>query len=551
MENNNATALYFQKPGRDKLIFLLIFSFVLIRFCYYGFHYNYQLDDYIQYHNYTVGTQNPLKLMTSLGLWGNRPLAWLADLLVWSRFFPVMILGAAPVSALFAASACLFRWVFARHFGTSYLFCAVYALLPLGFEGTYWMSAATRIVAGLFFTALTLYEFEKWCESGKVLRLVLFIVCQLLSCGFYEQVLILSVVAVLLLAALNLKPNRRRALCGLAAIVNAGIYFVFVAYFSHNTIFSGRGDLIRPTSGYYWHTVFPDVLRQVKHAFLGGGYYTLVKGLGRGVQLLLADLNFLYIAVLLVLAVLLFLFMKASKSQAKNPVTGLIAGLLLTLAPVSIFFLLANSWLSLRGTVASFCGLALIADILFTLLFGRRKAFHLISAGAAAVFAVVCCVASVSELHDYRETTRQDLQFVQLLDDALTSDGLMRKELRVGILNLEATYLEDQNYYYHEHIHGVTESGWSLHGALESTAGYFIPDLETLPQKPMYAPWDSGAKQLNSFSALYLYSGGGLIRVAAIPAGAGRYDIFTADGRLAGHAWEEDRYGYLSLEPGF
>ncbi|UOO37506.1 hypothetical protein IZU99_09695 [Oscillospiraceae bacterium CM] len=530
------------KNNLERLFFPLVFALIFIRYCYYGFSYFYQLDDYIQYHNLTAGTQSIWALLTSLGLLGNRPLAWMADLFVWSHLFPVMIFGVAVISALFAASACLFRHVFSRHFGTSPIFLFVYTLLPLGFEGTYWMSAATRIVVGLFFAAAALDAFDRWCDSGRIRLLILFFFCQLLACGFYEQVLIFSVTAILLFSGIHLKKHRLRALFGLLSLVNAGLAFLFEQFFSHNSVFSGRGTLavMRDTS--YWTTVFPGVLRQMKSAFLGGGFYTLFKGFARGVTLMLSDFNGWYALGLVLLVAVVFFTVKFSDNRTSRPKLALLAGLILAVAPVTIFFVLADGWFSLRGTVTSFCGVALFADTQFLCLVGRLGNRRLIAATLAALFVFACCVASVSELHDYRQTTLQDTAFTSRLSAALRADKLMKKDLRVGIINLNASYLNDQNYFYHEHIHGVTESGWALHGALESISGYYIPDLEPLPENPMAAPWDGDTKRLDTFDALYYDDGVTLERVTAVRRPDGQFDVFSAAGEQLGYTVVADGY---------
>lgn len=537
----------FNKLDRDKLFIFIIFALIFIRYCYYGFHYYNQLDDYILYHNFTSRPQKPLPVMFSSGLLGSRPLACLGDIFFWSHFYPAMIAGVAVISVLFASSAGLLRWVFAQHFGTSYLFCVIYSLLPLGFEGTYWMSAATRIVVGLFFAALALYGFERWCHSGKIRMFLCYSIFQLLAYGLYEQVLIFSMSSVLLVAVLNFKKHRSRSLCGLFSFVNVVFYYLICLYLSHGNVFSGRGKLVSINSLYYWKIVFPSVLKQLKDAFLMGGFYTITKGFQRGIGLLLDNFNFLYVAGLLALVILLFSFVKSSKNQGKKSVSALVAGLFLAVAPVSLFFFIDNSWFSFRGTVVSFCGLALIADTLFALMFGKCKNPGQIAAWAISLFALLCCISSISELHDYRETTMQDQKFVNLLEDALKSDDLMRKGVKVGILNLNPTYLDNQNYYYHDHIHGVTESGWALHGALESFAGYYIPDLATFPQNPMYTPWNRDSSQLKIFNTLYLYEHNALMRVNAVEVKEGQYIIYTIDGKLIGDTWEENGYGYLKL----
>ena len=78
---------------------------------------------------------------------------------------------------------------------------------PLVTEGTYWMSASTRIVTGLFFAVLAGVFFVRWLEKkgNSLLSGGLFMIFQLLAYGFYEQVLVFSVTLILLLAFLERK----------------------------------------------------------------------------------------------------------------------------------------------------------------------------------------------------------------------------------------------------------------------------------------------------------------------------------------------------------
>ncbi len=178
-----------ERSERWILLFLVLFALIFFRYCYYGFEYYYQLDDYIQYYNYTAHRGSVQTIISTLGLLAARPLAGIADITVWSMFFSRMIVGVAIMSAMYAASACAFKRVFNRHFGTGYVFLAVYALLPLGFEGTYWMSASTRIVTGLFFASVSLLCFDNWFERGSKLILLLYRLLQLATYCFYEQVI--------------------------------------------------------------------------------------------------------------------------------------------------------------------------------------------------------------------------------------------------------------------------------------------------------------------------------------------------------------------------
>ena len=171
-----------------------------------------------------------------------------------------MLLGVALVSLMYAASAVLLRRIFAKYFGTGILFVIFLTLFPLVTEGTYWMSASTRIVTGLFFAVLAGVFFVRWLEKkgNSLLSGGLFMIFQLLAYGFYEQVLVFSVTLILLLAFLERKNAGCRLWLCLWSIVAAGLYFIFTAAFSESLLYSGRIETVPLTSPYYWDVFFPE-----------------------------------------------------------------------------------------------------------------------------------------------------------------------------------------------------------------------------------------------------------------------------------------------------
>ena len=141
-----------QRKGDNITFFFAVFFLIVIRFLYFGFKYFPQLHDYIQHHNYAP-QGGFFYLVERLGLLGARPLAGILDITLWSWLWQCAIVGVLILSALYAFSAVKFQEIFEKFFGTSKFFIIIYALLPLGIEGTYWMSASTRIIPGMFFAA--------------------------------------------------------------------------------------------------------------------------------------------------------------------------------------------------------------------------------------------------------------------------------------------------------------------------------------------------------------------------------------------------------------
>lgn len=528
---------------RPWLVFALIFALVLLRFCYYGFTYYPQLDDYIQLHNQSA-YYSAKAVILDMGLLSSRPLASVMDYFFWSHFWSFLMAAVALISAMYAASACLFRRVWGEYFGTGYLFLVVYALLPLGMEGTYWISASNRVVPSLFFVALAMYLFQKWCRTGKALWLPLYFVAQLISFCFYEQGLVLSVTGVLLVGIIEFfRGNRKKSLFSLLTFVNAGVYFAFTGYFSTST--GQLGSRLRLTLPWQegWDKVFFSAAGQTGESFLIGGYKTLVDGFRRGLACIAEDFSLLWVLVLMALCAALFLF--ARRFTAERPAGeaalprrwALLVGFLMALAPVTLFFVLSSPSVALRNTVFSFCGIALFLDAAWSMLLTRCPARGLITGAVCAVCAAVFSVAAVSELHDYRATTLADQRAARAITAAVEGD-----EGGIAVLNLEPNYLSEQNFLYHEHIHGATESAWALAGLLSWAAD--------TPAFPAATPVPMGGRytgSLTEFGALlwYDHKTGTVQSVMAVPAGEGVYEIQTAGGDTLAAAQEENGAGRL------
>lgn len=529
---------------RPWLVFALIFALVLLRFCYYGFTYYPQLDDYIQLHNQSA-YYSAKAVILDMGLLSSRPLASVMDYFFWSNFWPFLMAAVALLSALYAASACLFRRVWGEYFGTGYVFLVVYALLPLGVEGTYWISASNRVVPSLFFVALAMYLFQRWCQTGKARWLPLYFVTQLISFCFYEQGLVLSVTGVLLVGIIEFfRGNHKKSLFALLTFVNAGIYFAFTGYFSTST--GQLGSRLKLTLPWQegWDKVFLSAAGQTGESFLIGGYKTLFRGFRRGIQCILADFSPLWVAVLVALCVVLFLF--ARRFTTEHP-TGeaalprpwaLLVGFLMALAPVTLFFVLSSPSVALRNTVFSFCGMALFLDAAWSMLLTRCSAGGVVTGAVCALCAAVFSVAAVSEIHDYRATTLADQRVARAVTTAVEGD-----EGTIAVLNLEPNYLNEQNFLYHEHIHGATESTWALAGLLSWAAD--DPAFPAATPVPMGGHYTGS---LTEFGALlwYDHKTGTVQSVMAVPAGEGVYEIHTAGGAVLAVAREENGTGSLT-----
>ncbi|MBQ8837111.1 MAG: hypothetical protein IJ002_06360 [Clostridia bacterium] len=481
---------------------------VAVRFLYFGFEYFPQLDDYIQHHNYAP-QGSFFYLLERLGLLAARPLAGILDITLWSWLWPCAIVGVLLLSALYALSAIEFHKIFEKLFGTSKFFIVIFAILPLGIEGTYWMSASTRIIPGIFFASLSASLFVKFLEKGKNKDILLTLLFQFFTFCFYEQTAVLSCALNVILAILYCKKSNTRWLLSFGCFGCAILYFLVTSIQSDSVLYSSRTNIMWPTSAYYYDTFLPDLLSQFKSAFLGGGYYTLVYGFIRGVMRIVSDGAWFYCVVIIAACVF---FGYTIISQYKNNGRGkmllpLGIGVLLILAPLAPFFIIENPWFSFRGTVPSFVGIALVCDVVVRLLTKNKK--HGVAVFSSFV-ALIFCICSVSEIADYRSTTEADTKVVSAIS-TVTSE--IKQEFpdksKVAIFNVDAKYVSELNSYYHEHIHGVTESEWALTGAVQCYNDNPFEGITYVPislkTDPIYKQWNYSTKNIASMDAVYVY----------------------------------------------
>lgn len=477
-------------------IALVLFGLIFIRYCYFGFDYFFQLDDYIQYHNYTSYNPQLGELIKNLGILSARPLAGLLDLYVWSAFFNKMIWAVALISAMYAASAMLLHRVFYRRFKTGMLFFVVYALLPMSFEGAYWVSASSRIIVGMFFASLSVFFFDEWCRRGGKYNLLLYAVFQFVCFCFYEQVLLLSCALTLVIMLLCLEKRQKRGLYGFLMLAGVGLYFTLTAL-APSGVYSSRASVFLPWKEGWYTLVGDPALTQIRQAASGGFGKIFSKGLARGFSLLVKEPSVLWLICTILLCAAFFVLVRDSNRRTEFRFAWeFVCGLILTAAPLAVFLVLESPWFGMRNLVTSLCGLGLVCDALFDLVFCRVKKGAVIQSAVVAALAFLCCVASVSELHDYREIRQADAAAAKSVAEVLPQES----GSSCWILNVKPTYLEDCNLFFHEHGYGVTSSDWALTGAVQYYAGrgntgYTIPvsgdsaisaDLETTAVTPLY-----------------------------------------------------------------
>ena len=531
---------------RFLIISLLFAAAVMVRAISAGAEYLPILDDSIQYITYP-SSDDLFGIIKEQGLFASRPLAGIIDLFFVGQMNECLLLPALIISALHGVAGVLFMRLFDKIFGSGIGFAIVYALLPLGVEGTYWLSAASRIVTGLFFAAVAANILEDYIDNGKWWRILTFSLTALLSYSFYEQILVVSFTLSILQFLRRVRTNKR-ALLGLASIPLAAVYFIFTSMNASDSVLGSRINIALPTSRWYFDAFLPDILGQIKTAFVDGSIMTMFKGFARGIAGCFEDFDgivFLIVTLAIGAAVYFAVPNSMKKRLVKPRVGAFIWGVLLFLAPVTPFLVIGNPWFSLRSTVASFIGAALIADSLLRLILCRERIY----AAVCGVLTVVFMIAGASEVRDYHAVGEYDNILVEKLLEA--SDEMSG---RVGLLCLEEIATAGQNFPYHEHIGSVGGSDWALRGKLTATdpkwSGFSPVPLGTDTEQ-FYKAWNQKTKRISGFDELWLWDDKAytFTKMKAVKLDSGEHDfeIFFEDGTPWGRVTEDGTNGYIEI----
>lgn len=416
------------------------------------------LDDYIQYGGYPLYDKLSYVYL-DIGTVATRPFAAILDPAVWGQFFPDLWVVLLFISCLFFAGVKLIASVLERtdiHI-TPFLY-AVVLLIPLGFEGTYWISASSRVCVGLFFTGLASLLLVKVIKKSK-LYLIAYIPLTVLSFGFYESVMILSALLQLWVILSLVKSNKKRALLLLTPVLSG------VGMLIYYKLAGNIGALGSRANGFVLTGIgsrFMEVLRQFAEIIIKGGGLTTVKGAFYGLKILVSSA---WGVVLLVLAVLIsaacgYFGAKLNfRAKAKYCIP---LGITLIILPLVPNALASDVWLTYRSVVTAFFGLVLVSAPLFVIILKDKRA------RTAVIFFMVLLfsLGNVNELDTYRRVHETDDKLVTQIAQQLDDDVLAGEKNTIVVL--EEEIIAPQVSYYKDHVKSVFDSDWALTGAVRA-----------------------------------------------------------------------------------
>ncbi len=448
------------KISKNKIFLNIAFFFALgFKMFSLGITYFPVLDDYIQYGGYPLHSSLS-HVYLGIGTIATRPFASILDPLLWGAFYPYLWIPLAIITILFFIGA----YNVARGFDrlniyiTPYLY-AILLLFPLGFEGTYWLSASSRICVGIFFCGIAFNLLIKYIGRKNKKLFFPYILATVLSFGFYESVMVLSAL-LQAFAVLLLVKNKKKWLKFLLPPVICGV--AMVAYY----ILAGNiGALGSRATGFTLSGIenkIPALLTQLYEILVLGGIKTTCYGFVQGLKLLLSD-NWGLLILFPAIFISIFCGYLGGKSRFRAPFKYCLpSGICLTLLPLLPNLLTGEIWLTYRSVVPCFIGLSL----LFTTLFSRILKNNKLSSVFIFLMVFVFSIANVCELATYKQVSEQDNTLVTEIAVRLDKDVLLGNKNVIVVLKEKVE--TPQVSYYKDHVKSVFDSDWALTGAVRA-----------------------------------------------------------------------------------
>lgn len=480
-----------------KIPFIAFALLFLIKYGYYGFRYYPILDDWIQYGGYPLAKPIFSTVLIGFRTITTRPLASLSDPYIWGQLWHHMYIAFFIITMMHLASCWFFYAVFKKNdFTIGNVALIIYGIYPFGTEATYWISASSRIIVGMFFLSMALYFLSKYFEvlsqnmeitfepltqseeiTGQSKRvktpvikktgpisastyLMLFSVVHLISFGYYEPTIALGFFTALFVLFNNRKKIKKLWIYGIP-FLNLFLIGAYYLVFSHVGNMSQRGQFIQGDYVKRWI----EVINKVKYLWTEPHMQLLWNGMQRGFRVIVDDRNYLWLfLMLLISAVIGYMLYKEPRYDKNFIKIGL--GIVLMILPYLPFFVLQEGGRDLRIAFFSLLGLGVLLQGIFDLL----AVNNLVRALMSSIVSISVCLmllVHVSELTDYKLTSEFDRQIGTDIISKLDGTGVLEGTNQMVILNNKRNYAENNTDYF-THIANSTSSDWALTGLIRA-----------------------------------------------------------------------------------
>lgn len=446
-----------------KILFWVIISAAFIfKYLIYGFNYFPILDDYIQYGGYPLYNDIGYVLL-DIGTISARPLAAFLDVAFWGKLWnmPHLML---IFSCLFHLLSCFIFYKTAEEnrFELSPIFAIFYLFFPLGSEGSLWLSAASRIVVGLFFSSVAAYALTKYAQQGSIKYYIFFILNALFAFCLYEP----CAVFCCLISIAVLIANRKEKRFLLPSVSLVLLFVMLLVYLKLGQNIGRMGSRAAESSIFLIFTQAGDFLSQLFEILTKGVYKLTVNGFSEGLLVLISKgiIGIIYIFAIFLLCILLgktFSSCNSKKINRNSFIFRITLGVVLFLAPFIPNLMSSPVWITYRTMFIPLVGLYIIFDTLFYAI--SQKSVQTI---LLMVFMFMFTVSSVNEYDTFRRTHELDQKLLSAISEKLP-ESVLKGEREAAVL-LDEMPSSKQVSLYKDHVKCTFHEDWALTGALRA-----------------------------------------------------------------------------------
>jgi hypothetical protein len=416
------------------------------------------LDDYIQYGGYPL-YDSLSHVYLNIGTIATRPVAALLDPALWGKFYPDLWVALLIISVAFFVGVKLIASVLERTgiFVTPFLY-AIVLLIPLGFEGTYWISASSRICVGLLFTGLAASLLTKMITENKNILFIPYAVLTLLSFSFYESVMVFSAFLQFVIIISFVKSTKGRITHLITPVM---LDILILVYYK---LAQNIGAMGSRASAFNLSAVIPNIKELVTQFFeiiVSGGIKTTLGGAEEG----------LYLAIYSPIPAIAIIAVSACCGYfgAKAPMTAkakycIPIGLGFTFLPLVPNLLTDTVWLTYRSIVPCLFGLTIISASILSFFLNNKK----VRAVVIFLMVFIFMLGNLSELNTYKNVYEKDDALVSEIARQLDNDVLSGNKETIVVFSEGILKPVPQTSFYKDHVKSVCDSDWALTGAVRA-----------------------------------------------------------------------------------
>lgn len=448
--------------------YLSLLLVMLCTFSFWGFNYFPILDDNNQYGVYNLRSDDTwTNVIMHYKNYTVRPLALFTDSYVLSYLWDNMYLAVILMVLLHWMTACFLKEIFEKiNVNVSWIWFVLFGFAPFLTESIYWISASSRIVVSMFLCVLSNLVLirvltDEKNKYKKVFFLVVAILLNIISNGYYEQTIVFNF-ALTLFVLIRLKKYKYIYIpfCSLFAIGAYYAYFMITGNSATRAVVAGNSLIDR----------ISECFNQIFALFFTEQGELISNGLKTGMRYLLERWWF---SVSIIASICLFFFLSSKEEYVdkniKENLVEFVLGVIIFIIPFAPFFIIQNPLIAVRNFYIPYIGVAMICDAIISsliTLITNDKIKKYVNTLICTLIIAVSVVITISEINNYKVVYEFDTKITNnlmefLIENNISYDENMYITFDEKILN---SYTTTSNHYCNMLEIGYS---WAVKGKLQ------------------------------------------------------------------------------------